>query len=58
MAKTKYQPVPHDQEAFLAKAMGREGFKEAYERLEEKNAKVREQLAGLQSHSDDHEKPR
>lgn len=58
MANPKYQPVPHDQEAFIEKAMGREGFKEAYERLEEQYAQVREQLAGLQSHSDDHEKPR
>jgi hypothetical protein len=38
--------------------MGREGFKEAYEKLEEQYAKVREQLAGLQLHNDDHEKPR
>ncbi|RPI69934.1 MAG: hypothetical protein EHM38_00620 [Geobacteraceae bacterium] len=56
--KPKYQPVHHDQEVFLAKAMGREGFKEAYKKLDEKYAPVRKQLAGLQSHGDGHEKPR
>ncbi|HJV64576.1 MAG TPA: helix-turn-helix transcriptional regulator [Geomonas sp.] len=35
MTDLAYQPVSHDHEAFLKKAMGRKGFKEAYENLEE-----------------------
>lgn len=34
MAELKYQPVPHDHKAFLAKASARKGFKEAYDALE------------------------
>ncbi len=34
MAELKYQPVPHDHEAFLAKARARKGFTEAYDALE------------------------
>ena len=34
MAELKYKPVPHDHNAFLAKAMARKGFAEAYEALE------------------------
>ena len=35
MAEPKFQPVPHDQKAFLEKAMKRKGFKEAYEEIGE-----------------------
>ena len=45
MADLKYQPVPHDQKAFLEKAMKRKGFKEAYEALENEYALVHELLA-------------
>jgi len=45
MAELKYQPVPHDQKAFLEKAMKRKGFKEAYEGLADEYALVRELLA-------------
>lgn len=45
MADLKYQPVPHDHEDFLDKAGKREGFKKAYENLEEEYALVREMLA-------------
>lgn len=33
MAELKYQPVPHDHKAFLAKARARNGFTEAYDSL-------------------------
>lgn len=45
MAEPKYQPVLHDQKAFLEKAMKRKGFKEAYEELEEEYVLVHELLA-------------
>jgi DNA-binding XRE family transcriptional regulator len=45
MTEPNYQPVPHDQQAFLKKAMERKGFKEAYEELAEEYALVRELLA-------------
>ena len=45
MAELKYQPVLHDQKAFLEKIMKREGFKEAYEELSEEYLLVRELLA-------------
>ena len=45
MAELKYQPVSHDQQAFLEKAMKRKGFKEAYEDLGEEYAFIRELLA-------------
>jgi DNA-binding XRE family transcriptional regulator len=45
MAEPKFQPVPHDQKAFLEKAMKRKGFKEAYQELEEEYVLVRELLA-------------
>ena len=35
MADIKYDPVPHDHEAFLIKARKRKGFSEAYDNLEE-----------------------
>lgn len=34
MAELKYKPVPHDHSAFMAKAMVRKGFTEAYNALE------------------------
>ena len=34
MAELKYKPVPHAHKAFLAKALERKGFKEAYDALE------------------------
>lgn len=33
MADLKYKPVPHDHQAFLAKAHVRKGFAQAYEAL-------------------------
>ncbi|MEW6502148.1 MAG: hypothetical protein AB1456_11720 [Thermodesulfobacteriota bacterium] len=45
MADLKYQPVPHDQQAFLEKAMKSKGFEEAYEERGEEYALVRELLA-------------
>jgi len=45
MAELKYQPVPHDHEEFVKKALKRKDFKEAYEALEEEYALVREMLA-------------
>ena len=44
MADLKYQPVTHDHNEFLKKTKKREGFKKAYEDLEEKYALVREIL--------------
>lgn len=34
MANLNYKPVPHDHQAFLARASKRKGFAEAYEALE------------------------
>lgn len=45
MAELKYQPVPHDHEEFINKALKRKNFKEAYEELEEEYALIREMLA-------------
>ena len=45
MADLKYQPVPHDHQAFLEKAGKRKGFKKTYDDLEEKYALAREMLA-------------
>jgi DNA-binding XRE family transcriptional regulator len=44
MAKIKYQPVIHDHEVFLKKALKRKGFKKAYEGLEEEYNLIREML--------------
>jgi hypothetical protein len=33
MAELKYRPVPHNQKAFLAKALERKGFSRAYSAL-------------------------
>ena len=38
MAELKYKPATHDHSAFLEKAKKREGFKKAYEDLEEEYA--------------------
>ena len=45
MADIKYDPVPHDHEAFLVKARKRKGFREAYDGLEEEYLLVREMLS-------------
>jgi DNA-binding XRE family transcriptional regulator len=45
MADLKFKPVPHDHSAFIEKARNREGFKKAYDDLEEEYALVREMLA-------------
>lgn len=45
MAKIKYQPVFHDHEAFLKKALKRKGFRKVYEDLEEEYTLSREMLA-------------
>ncbi len=45
MTELKYQPVLHDQKAFLEKNMKRNGFKEAYEELSEEYLLIRELLA-------------
>jgi DNA-binding XRE family transcriptional regulator len=45
MAKIKYQPVSHDHEAFVKKALKRKGFRKAYEDLEEEYTLTREMLA-------------
>ncbi|MFO1430794.1 MAG: helix-turn-helix transcriptional regulator [Candidatus Competibacteraceae bacterium] len=45
MTELKYQPVPHNHEAFLAEARKRPEFQAAYEALEEEYALVREMLA-------------
>lgn len=44
MADMKYEPVSHDHDAFLAKAMERKGFREAYDGLEDEYLLVRELL--------------
>ncbi len=45
MADLKYQPTPHDHNAFLEKAAKREGFRKAYEDLAEEYALVREMIS-------------
>jgi DNA-binding XRE family transcriptional regulator len=45
MADFKFKPVLHDHTAFIEKAKKREGFKKAYEELEEEYFLVREMLA-------------
>ena len=44
MDKATYQPVFHDHEAFLKKAMKRKEFRESYEGLEEEYRLAREML--------------
>ena len=45
MADLKFKPVLHDHTAFIEKNKKREGFKKAYEDLEEEYVLVREMLA-------------
>jgi DNA-binding XRE family transcriptional regulator len=45
VAELKFNPVTHDHNAFIEKAKQREGFKKAYEDLDEEYALVREMLA-------------
>ena len=45
MPELKFKPVIHDHTAFIEKAKQREGFKKAYDDLEEEYALVREMLA-------------
>ena len=45
MADLKYDPVPHNQKAFLEKASKRRGFREAYDALETEYALAREMLS-------------
>jgi transcriptional regulator with XRE-family HTH domain len=45
MAELKYQPVLHDHEAFLKKALKRNEFREAYEDLEDEYVLAREMLS-------------
>jgi hypothetical protein len=45
MAEIKYKPVDHDHEAFLKKASKRNGFRKAYEDLEEEYKLTREMLS-------------
>ena len=45
MPDLKFKPVAHDHTAFIEKAKQREGFKKAYDDLEEEYALVREMLA-------------
>lgn len=45
MTNLKYDPVPHDQNAFLEKASKRRGFAEAYDELEAEYALVHEMLS-------------
>jgi len=45
MAELKYEPVPHNHEAFLKNAQEREGFRKAYEDLKEEYSLIREMLA-------------
>ena len=44
MAEMKYQPVPHDHEAFLKKAKKRRGFQTAYQALAVEYAVANEML--------------
>ena len=44
MTNTKYKPVPHDHDAFLAKASQRPGFDEAYLGLEMEYALANQML--------------
>jgi hypothetical protein len=45
MDKVAYQPVSHDHEAFLKKALKRKEFRTSYEALEEEYRLAREMLA-------------
>ncbi|MFZ2447136.1 MAG: helix-turn-helix transcriptional regulator [Syntrophobacteraceae bacterium] len=43
-AELKYEPVSHDHEAFLAKALKRKGFKEKYDELGDEYALAKEMI--------------
>jgi DNA-binding XRE family transcriptional regulator len=45
MVELKYEPVAHDHQEFLTKALKRKSFKKAYEDLEEEYSLIREMLA-------------
>ena len=45
MAELKYRPVSHNHRKFLQNALKREGFRKAYEGLEEEYVLIREMLA-------------
>lgn len=45
MADTQYRPVAHDHDEFLRKALKRKGFGEAYQKLADEYALVKELLA-------------
>ncbi len=45
MAEVKYQPVPHDHDAFLRKASKRRGFQAAYQALAIEYSVANEMLA-------------
>lgn len=45
MDEIKYEPVPHDHEAFLARARKRAGFRKAYDESGDEYAIIREMLA-------------
>jgi DNA-binding XRE family transcriptional regulator len=45
MARTEYEPVSHDHEAFLERALKRKSFREAYDGLEDEYLLARELLA-------------
>ena len=45
MAELKYDPVPHNQKAFLEKVWKRCGFREAYDALEAEYALAHETLS-------------
>ena len=45
MTDLKYDPVPHNQKAFLEKASTRRGFREAYDALEVEYALAHEMLS-------------
>ena len=44
MADLKYEPVSHDHDAFLEKALKRKGFNQAYDELEDEYLLIRELL--------------
>jgi len=45
MPDLKFKPVPHDHTPFIEKARQREGFRKAYDDMEEEYALVKEMLA-------------
>ena len=49
MAELKYDPVPHNQKAFLEKASKRRGFCEAYYALEPEYSLAQEMLSARTS---------